>query len=429
MGQRTVILLSPQFAPSPLAGTHRARHMAKHLPTFGWRPIIVAAREDAYTETPDRALCDLIPNSVEQVRTGALDARLTRRFGIGDIGLRGYRHFSRAIDELVARESPAVVFITGAPYYPMLLARRIKRVHRLPVVLDFQDPWVSAFGASQPPWSKAGISHRLGVGLERRAVEAAAFVTGVSEIQNRELAERYPWFDARAMEAIPIGADPEDFERVQTPSLEAAGDGKVELRYIGAYWPKAEPGVRQLMRGVAALRAASPALAQKMRLHFIGTWSGEVPGVEPPRPVEALAAEEGVGELVRESPRRVPFVEALRLMSTAHGLILVGSDEPHYTASKIYPALMSGRRYLSLFHARSSAHAVLTRAGGGRALGFETPDDLAALTPAIAEGLATLASKPQALGTIDREAYAPYTAQAVAGRFAAIFERLVGDPT
>ena len=39
-----------------------------------------------------------------------------------------------------------VVLITGSPYYPMLFAGVVKRRFGVPVVLDFQDPWVSAWG-------------------------------------------------------------------------------------------------------------------------------------------------------------------------------------------------------------------------------------------------------------------------------------------
>ncbi len=36
-----VVIVSPYFPPSSLAGVHRARHLAKHLPSFGWHPIVV----------------------------------------------------------------------------------------------------------------------------------------------------------------------------------------------------------------------------------------------------------------------------------------------------------------------------------------------------------------------------------------------------
>jgi hypothetical protein len=420
---RTVLIVSPQFPPSPLAGVHRARHLAKHLPAHGWRPVVIRVDEVHYAERLDVDLASLVPADVKQIRTGAIDRRLARAAGIGDLGLRAYPHLHAAIDRAVLDEAPAAVFFTGFPFYQMLLSGRVRRRHGLPVVLDFQDPWVSDYGATRPALSKEGLSHRLAANLEPRAVRHASFITSVSDSQNEAMANRYPWLDRRRMAAIPIGGDPEDFAFVDRPSS-IADEDVVELRYVGAFWPRAEPCIRQLMRGLALLRDREPALAAKLRLSFIGTCSSNLPGETLPRPVEAIAAEEGVAELVREFPQRVAFVEALRLMASAAGLVMVGSDEPHYTASKIYPALMADRPFLSLFHAQSSAHHVLAAAGGGAALAFDSAATLAALTPAIASGLQRLASAPTSLGRIDAAAYAPFTAHAVAGRFAAIFDEL-----
>jgi hypothetical protein len=227
------------------------------------------------------------------------------------------------------------------------------------------------------------------------------------------------------MAAIPIGGDPEDF--IADAAAPGLDPGVVELRYIGAFWPRAEPALRQLMRGLRTLREHDPGVASALRLSFIGTFSSALPSAAPPRPVLAIAEEEGVGDLVLEAPARIPFGEALASMASASGLLLIGSDEPHYTASKIYPALMSGRPYLSLFHARSSAHQVLSDAGGGVAMGFNDLDELEAMTTTIVEGLRRLATAPKSLGTADPAAYAPYTANAIAGRFAAILDEVTGE--
>src|ERR1019366_891330 len=107
---------------------------------------------------------------IEVTKTGALPAYLTRRIGVGDIGLRAWMHLQRTIFRAIDRRPIGVVFITGAPFYPMLLAPQIKKHFNVPVVLDFQDPWVSAWGAMQPAFSKAGLSHRLAKLLEPRAL-------------------------------------------------------------------------------------------------------------------------------------------------------------------------------------------------------------------------------------------------------------------
>jgi hypothetical protein len=426
MTHRSVILISPYFPPSTLAGVHRARHLAKHLPAFGWMPIVVCVNEIYHEERLDPMLAALVPETVEIVKTYALAARFTRLACVGDISLRAWVALRRALFRLVQTRRISAVLITGSPYYPMLLAPAIKRQFGIPVVLDFQDPWVSTWGATQPPLSKAGLAHRLATQLEPRALAGATFVTSVSDTQNAEMAARYPWFEAHRMASIPIGGDPEDFAALDTTPwsnhCKIPDKPFINLSYVGTFLPRAGPLVRTLFRAFARLRAQEPILASRIRFNFIGT--SNQPKDTTTYCVRPVAEAEGVAEAVHEVPRRVPYLEALGVLARSHGSLLVGSDEPHYTASKIYPALMSGRPYVSLFHRASSAHAILRVAGGGRAFAFATPKELVALEVPLADGLRTLAAAPESLGRIDPSAYAPHEARVVARRFAGIFESL-----
>ncbi|MFN3890336.1 MAG: glycosyltransferase [Beijerinckiaceae bacterium] len=426
---RRALIVSPHFPPSTLAGVHRGRHLAKHLPSHGWKPIVIRAHEKHYTENPDEELGKLVSASLDQIRTGALPSRVARVFGVGDIGLRAYFHLARGIAGGVSRYSPSVILITGSPFYPMLLAGWVRRRFGLPVVLDFQDPWVSAHGATRPEWSKGGLAHRLALALEPKAVRQAAWITSVSDTQNAEMSNRYPWLHAGRMSAIPIGGDPDDFVALRNCAPVANGAillGKINICYVGTFLPRAAPVLRMLFKAVARLRSEAPELAARLRLIFVGTSNQPSIAVaaRATHLVSAIAAEEGVGDLVYEFPVRAPYLEALSVLASAQGILLLGSDEPHYTASKIYPALMSGRPWLSIFHARSSAHAILTRAGGGASFCFEDENGLADLVTAAAGALRRLALEPESFGSSDSNAYAPYTAHAVAGQFARIFDTL-----
>ena len=355
----------------------------------------------------------------------ALSAAVCRRLGFNDIGLRAYPYLARTIDKLATTERPDVVFITGSPFYPMLLARRIERQFRIPVVLDFQDPWVSAQGGARRPGSKAWLAHRVAVTLEPLAVRHAAYVTAVSDIQNDEMAARYPWLDRQRMAGIPIGGDPEDFAALRAAPV--ASEVRLDpaffnFSYVGTFLPRAGPLVEQLFAALAELRRGAPDLAARLRLHFIGT-SNQPDGAGGAR-VLPYARAAGVAELVREVPRRLPYLEALSLIARSNALLLIGSDEPHYTASKIYPALLSGRPYLSLFHAASSAHQILSVAGGGRSIAFENTAELPATTAELADGMRAIATAPEALGPSRLEVMEPFLATAVAGRFAEIFDRV-----
>jgi hypothetical protein len=396
------------------------------LPAAGWTPIVLCVDETYHEQDLDPTLAALVPADVQIVKTAALPARLTRGLGLGDISLRAWRPLRQALVRLLDTQPIGAVLITGSPFYPMLFAPAIKRQFGVPVVFDFQDPWVSAWGAAQSPLSKAGLAHRLAALLEPRALRASDFVISVSDTQNEEMAMRYPWLDRSRMAGIPIGGDPDDF--VILRSATAVDERKyldpsfTHLSYIGTFLPRAGPLVRTLFRAFARLRATDPKLAARVRLNFIGT--SNQPKESQTYRVRPLAEAEGLADAVREIPRRLPYMHALGVLARSDGVLLIGSDEPHYTASKIYPALMSGRPYLSLFHRSSSAHAILTAAGGGQAFAFASPEELAALEAPLADGLRTLAAAPESLGCVDPATYASYEARAIAGRFADIFNSL-----
>ena len=420
---RNCIIVSPYFPPSTLAGVHRARHLAKHLPTHGWRPTILCVDPRHHIEKLDPELARLLPSDVQIVKAGAVPVRLTRPFGIAaDIGLRGYFHLRAAVAREMTRKRVDAVLITGSPYYPMLMAGWIRRRWNVPVVLDFQDPWIWQVGAEVRFRLKARISHRLAVTLEPLAVRNASFITSVSKRQNDEMAARYPWLDHYRMADIPIGGDPEDFDALRDAARPDQSDKhRVTFSYVGTALPRSSSLVRALFRGLAKLRAQDANLVERLHLRFVGT--SNQPDDSTTFRIKPLAQAEGVADLVSEEPARVPFLDALRILATTDVVLMIGSDEPHYTASKIYPGLMSGRPYLSIFHRMSSSHEILSRAGGGLALAFETANQLEALVPNIAEGLERLIRNPDAFGHANPAAYAPFTAHAIAGRFADVFER------
>ncbi|MGO9390191.1 hypothetical protein, partial [Rhodoblastus sp.] len=93
---------------------------------------------------------------------------------------------------------------------------------------------------------------------------------------------------------------------------------------------------------------------------------------------------------------------------------------------KIYPALMSGRPYVSLFHASSSAHNILTKSGGGRPFAFDSPAKLPGLVAPLRDALVELAVVPLSFGHAESKSYAAYTADSVAGDFVKIFDVLTG---
>ena len=417
---RRCLIVSPHFPPSTVAGVHRARHLAKHLPAHGWEPSVIAVSPEQHAEAKDPELRQLVPSQTRIIETGALPLRWTAPLGLrGEIGLRGFFHLRAAIAREIRTNRPEVILITGSPFYPMLLAQSIQRRWDIPVVLDLQDPWASKEGETRRRWSKGWFAHQLAVILEPHALRGAAWVTTVSAGQNAELVQRYSWLDPARMSAIPIGGDPADYTALSARA-QPADAAELVFCYVGTALPRATPLLGCLFEGLARLRAQDPGLAARVRFKFVGT--SNQPGQSENYRVLPLARAAGVADLVSERPGRIPYLDALSILAGSHAVLMIGSDEPHYTASKIYPALMSGRPFLSIFHPASSAHTILSAAGGGAALAYTGEPNHGDLAGRVAQALAQIVASPTSLGMADPAVYADYTADAVAGQFGRVFE-------
>ena len=91
-----------------------------------------------------------------------------------------------------------------------------------------------------------------------------------------------------------------------------------------------------------------------IELVFVGT--GNYPG----KTIRDYAEEYGLGSIVKENRQRYPFLEVLNFLSEADTVMVIGSTEKHYTASKIYQSLLSKRPVWSIFHEESTALQVLS---------------------------------------------------------------------
>src|SRR5258705_11799528 len=74
------------------------------------------------------------------------------------------------------------------------------------------------------------------------------------------------------------------------------------------------------------------------------------------------ARELGVDSIVHEHPARLDYFDALAVLRQASALLLMGSSEPHYTPSKVFPALLANRPLLALYHERSTVIPMLQAA-------------------------------------------------------------------
>jgi hypothetical protein len=357
---RRILMVSPHYPPDATAGAHRVRVLAPHLPAAGWEPTILTVDPQDYEGVLDGELAERMPPWLEVVRVRAWPAARTRGVGVGDLGLRAFAGLRRTARRLLGRRSFAALYITTYPIYPAAIGPGLARAFGVPFVLDLQDPWVGAWGETVGPGPggapdvRSRLSRAVAVRLERRVVPRASALTGVSSGLLDELAVRYPVLSDRPRLHLPVGFDPGDLDWIdrhpKRPPAPCA-DGALQICYVGTLLPLGVPTVRAVFAALSQLPDGDPRQCRRLCLRFVGT-SNQARADAQPRAL-AWAAEAGVGAMVSEEPMRLPFLDALRIVRGAGALLLAGTTEARYTASKLDVALASGRPILAIFHEQS----------------------------------------------------------------------------
>ena len=432
---RRVLMVSPQFPPDTSAGAHRVRLLAPHLPKYGWEPTVVSVDPRDYEGRLDPDLASLVPPDLRVVRCRAWPAPFTRRIGLGDLGIRAFTGLWDTCAGLLERERFDVVFITIFPTYPALLGPVFKRRFGVPFVLDYVDPWVGAWGETVGggpdgrPDLRSRLTRALARRLEPRVVRAAGALTAVSAATYEQVRARHPELARVPVMAIPYGGEPADFARLrQRPRSNryfAPADGDTHLCYVGTLLPLGFETLRAVLGAARLLGERCPELYRRLRLRFFGT-SNQTTRDAPPR-VLPVARELGVDGCVTEIAPRIDYLDALTVQIDSTGILMLGSSEPHYTASKLYPGLLAERPILAVYHEASSVVDILRRAARPPAARLVTYDDTVraeSRVEAIYDELRALIENPRAhRHAVDWNVVSAYSAESLAGNLAQILDQ------
>ena len=366
---KRLALVSGHFPPSNLVGAQRARLWSRHLPEFGWEPIVVTGDPARYEERPDPDLEKLVAPGLRVIHAPTLPTRPVRV--VGDVGVRAFWGCYRVLADLAARREIDFVLVTIPSNFLAPVGRLVHARHGVPFGIDYQDPWVNRWPGIEVPLSRAWASYRLATILEPFAVHGASLITGMAPGYVAGMLERNPDVAATAVVAtMPMGIAPEDYDLVRSldrpPFLFQPGDGRFHMIYAGALLPAGIVVLDSFLSGLRELQARAPALAARLTVHFVGT--GRSPDDPQGHRVLPRARDLGVEDMVDEHPQRIGYVDTLNHLSRSDAVLVIGSTEPHYTPSKVFQAMLSRRPVLAMLHEASSAVDMVRRARAGTVL-------------------------------------------------------------
>jgi len=311
--------------------------MTKHLKTLGWYPHIFTTEPKYREEKEDPWMTELVGKDFDLTIVKSLNQNKTRKFGIGDLGLRMLPYLFPAIKKAAKKEKPDFILYPVPPWYILLIAPLIKRRTKIPYGIDFIDPWFIGEIPIRANFKKK-TSQKIARRFEKKAVLSSSVVYSVSEGINNNLKDRYI-LNNKPLFAIPYGVEPSDFELKLKPKT----NEKVIFRYIGAVWEDAYPVLEKVLESLSIIEKETP-----LKVEFFGTsYAGE--GLSKPQTTRWVS-NFGMEGFMSEQPQRVPYKKAVELTLSADIILLFGGMQPYYAASKLMGLIASGKPFIAFLH-------------------------------------------------------------------------------
>lgn len=429
---RRVLCICPSFPPVSYPDCMRLRLTLPYFKEFGWHPTVLCI-DSKFIEGPiDYNLTKLLPPDLSVIYSYCIPPKWSNKVGVTNLVLRALPFLILSIEKLLSQGFFDLVFFSTTVFLSMPLGRYWHSKYGLPYVLDFQDPWVNDYyicaNHLNPPGGrfKHGLSQTIAKVLESWTLRHVSHVISVSPQYPKTLLARYPWLKPDQFTVLPFGASETDFEVLPKLNIQQKifdpNDGKRHWVYVGRGGNDMALALRTLFLGIQSERHCHPEQWHSVQLHFVGT--SYTPKHRAVKTVEPIAQELGVGDLVTEHTHRIPYFEALQVLVDSDAILLIGSNDSGYTASKLYPCILARKPILAIFHQESSVVDILHRCQAGRAITFapeNKPEDLLAEVSIQLQKLLSLAKgyQPETNWT----AFQPYTAREMTRKQCVIFDQ------
>jgi glycosyltransferase involved in cell wall biosynthesis len=353
------LVVSYAFPPWGEVGGLRILNFCRRLPQYGIDPVVLTVKEECY-DSRDNSVS--VPSDLTVVRTGVITnpldwygkvkpgaaptpngqrpskdrapakpSRLRRdvlaALHIPDRYWGWYWPALSAAGDLLRREKFDVVFSSGPPWIPHLIARQIKHQYRIPWLADFRDPWaiLSHGNVERPPWW-----NRLAIKMESQCVRHADLVICNTQRLQTGMQQAYSQLTPEKFRFLSNGFD--DAVSVQLPRTERTAQKL--LLHLGSLY--GERRIDTFLLAFARLLRSARLPAGSAKIIFQGDAD----------PKYIAQANQIVPNLIAdwsvEFRPRVSFQEAKQLLWKSDLLLLFQGSHALQLPAKFYEYLQTG---------------------------------------------------------------------------------------
>lgn len=284
-----VLVIAYYFPPLGLSGVQRTLKFVKYLPQYGWNPTVLTVEARGYFAKDEGLLHEIEGLPVEIVRTHSIDplhffrkfdivkmpsarvhsrmSKLSQYFFIPDNKIGWKKKALEIAREILSKKKFDVIFATAPPYTSFLIGTQLKKEFRIPLVVDYRDPWLkNPLHFYLTPLHR--IVHRK---LEAYTLRHADHVITINRIIKEQIIREYPNITHHGISIIQQGYDEEDFKPyrsdVQTkrPTL--------RITHAGTFYFNRTP--KYLLLSLKSFFEIEPTAKQNIQVSFIGNFRSE----------------------------------------------------------------------------------------------------------------------------------------------------------
>jgi len=379
VGMKKILIVSPYFPPINTADMQRVRMLLPFFQRNGWQPEVLVVSPDRVSAPLDPWLVEGLDVDLKVHRANALGIGWSRIPGLGTLGFRALWPMAILGDSLLVKGDFDLVYFSTTVFEIHILGPRWKRKFGVPFVMDYQDLWVNDYYREHPEIRPPGgrlkymVAEAIHRWMEPYVLQKCSGITSVSPGYPKKLAKRYAWFDNQKVLVQPFPGAARDFERLSSTQITQSWfdpkDGYFHWVYVGRGGPDMIPVLRALFKSIVSNMQMDK--LSRLKFHFIGT-SYAPKGRATPQ-IMSLAEEFGLADRVQEHSERIPYSEGLKCLTDADALLVIGSDDPDYSASKIYPYLLARKPLLAIFNKNSNVIDLLDKVRGAVCISFKSP--------------------------------------------------------
>lgn len=377
-----VLFITYYWPPSGKASLQWPLKIIKHLPGFGWKPLVLTAEEDTFSEMDETFLKDISPElkvtrakSYEPFKlykkiTGRSedatlvasetisteDKSLAHRLSvwvrmnlfIPDARAGWYFPAVSAGSRLFSKFKIDAIVSIGPPHTAHLVGKKLSVKFRLPHVPIFIDPWVDIAYYKNFKRNKAALS--IDNHMEKSVLKNAANIVFVTETMKKDYLEKYPFIQDKS-NVLYWGYSEEDFKNVEISERDKNEKVLVHAGNIFSYqnpkkfWQQLK---KETDRGNA------------IRIKFIGT-------VDPviKKAISLIGLDNQTEYL-----GFLPYPEMINKICNAD-LLLVCATEPRHVPGKLFEYLRAGKPIITFGDGNEEVNKILTEANAGMMFSYD----------------------------------------------------------